>query len=127
MNAAPRCGLVLYTHGDIGAALLREATAIVGREPQAVRAVRAGNEHDGLDEAIRAVDLGHGVLVLTDLQGASPANRAQRSAAAPSGRRIVAGLNLPMLLRVLNYRAEPLDALTRIAVEGGARGVTALD
>ena len=127
MNAAPRCGLVLYTHGDIGAALLREATAIVGRDPQAVRAVAAGDDHDGLDEAIRAVDLGHGVLVLTDLQGASPANRAQRADPGTGAQRVVAGVNLPMLLRVLNYRAEPLDALARIAVEGGMRGVTALD
>ncbi|MDX1381770.1 MAG: PTS fructose IIA subunit family protein, partial [Xanthomonadales bacterium] len=82
---------------------------------------------DSLERALDAVELGGGVLVLTDLQGASPANRALRAAHSPRACRVVAGLNLPMLLRVLNYRAEALDDLARIAVEGGVRGVGVLD
>lgn len=127
MNGPPRTGLVLYTHGGIGAALLREARLIIGRDPQAVQAIEARGDGDGLDLALDAVDLGGGVLVLTDVQGASPANRALRAAQSDHACRVVAGLNLPMLLRVLNYRAEPLDDLARIAVEGGVRGVSALD
>ena len=127
MNGTPRTGLVLYTHGGIGAALLREATRIVGREPQAAQAIEARGDGDSLERALDAVELGGGVLVLTDLQGASPANRALRAAHSPRACRVVAGLNLPMLLRVLNYRAEALDDLARIAVEGGVRGVGVLD
>ena len=127
MNGTPRTGLVLYTHGAIGAALLSEARHIIDGEPRAVRAVEARGEDDELVLALDAMELGGGVLVLTDLQGASPANRALHVAQSVPACRVVAGLNLPMLLRVLNYRGEPLDALAQIAVDGGARGVTALD
>lgn len=61
-------------------------------------------------------------LVLTDLFGATPCNIAQRLL---SGRRsrLVTGVNLPMLLRAVSYRAEPLDALVARAVIGGTQGV----
>jgi len=61
-------------------------------------------------------------LVLTDVFGATPANVAQRLADA--GRvRVLAGLNVPMLWRALNYSAEPLDTLITRAVAGGTQGV----
>ncbi|NBX55148.1 MAG: PTS fructose transporter subunit IIA [Betaproteobacteria bacterium] len=62
------------------------------------------------------------VLVLTDVLGATPANVAQRWARDHKAK-IVAGVNLPMLLRSVCYRHEPMDALLQRAMTGGALGV----
>ena len=64
----------------------------------------------------------HSTLVLTDLFGATPSNIAQRLVDGV-GSRLVAGVNLPMLLRAVSYRAEPLDAVVSRAVVGGTQGV----
>ena len=61
-------------------------------------------------------------LVLTDVFGATPCNVAQRLVDGVNSR-LISGLNLPMLLRVLTYRHEPLDALVTRAVAGGTQGV----
>lgn len=61
-------------------------------------------------------------LVLTDVFGATPCNVAQKLVDGEHSR-LITGLNLPMLLRVLTYRHEPLDALVARAVAGGTQGV----
>jgi len=63
------------------------------------------------------------LLVLTDLFGATPCNIAQRLVEGRSGARLVTGLNLPMLLRAVSYRAEALDLLVQRALVGGTQGV----
>ena len=73
--------------------------------------------------ALRRVDQGEGVLILTDLYGASPSNLAARLTQLGTPARRVSGLNLPMLLRVCNYPELPLDELARTAVAGGKTGV----
>lgn len=66
---------------------------------------------------------GHeGVVVLTDVFGATPCNVAQKLVDGLSSR-LVTGVNLPMLLRAVSYRHEPLDALISRAVTGGTQGV----
>lgn len=62
------------------------------------------------------------VLILTDAFGATPANVAQRLADRPQ-RRLVTGVNLPMVWRVMNYAEEPLDLLVARAVAGATQGV----
>ena len=62
------------------------------------------------------------VLVLTDVLGATPANVAQQWAWHRKAK-IVAGVNLPMLLRSVCYRHEPLEGLLQRAMTGGALGV----
>ena len=63
-----------------------------------------------------------GVLVLTDIFGATPSNVAQRLVDGVTSR-LITGVNLPMLLRSVSYRHEPLDALVSRAVVGGTQGV----
>ena len=65
------------------------------------------------------------VLVLSDVLGATPCNVARRLA---DGERtqLLAGVNLPMLLRAITYRAEPLAAMAQRALDGGVRGVVAV-
>ena len=69
---------------------------------------------------------GQETLVLTDVLGATPANVAQKLVNdVPS--RLIAGVNLPMLLRTVCYRHESLDALAQRAIDGGAQGVLEVD
>jgi len=63
-----------------------------------------------------------GILVLTDIFGATPSNVAQKLVDGV-GSRLITGVNLPMLLRAVSYRHEPLDALVSRAVIGGTQGV----
>lgn len=77
--------------------------------------------------AMRRIDQGDGVLILSDLYGATPANIARRAAFLGSPVRRVAGLSLPMLLRALNYPDLDLDAMAKAAVAGARLGVIADD
>ena len=73
--------------------------------------------------ALRRADTGEGVLILTDLYGASPSNLAARLTQLGTPARRVAGLSLPMLLRACNYADLGLDDLAQTAVSGGKTGV----
>ena len=61
-------------------------------------------------------------LVLTDVFGATPCNVAQKLVDGVASK-LIAGVNLPMLLRAITYRKEPLDAMMTRALVGGAQGV----
>lgn len=63
-----------------------------------------------------------GVLVLTDIFGATPSNVAQKLVDGANSR-LITGVNLPMLLRSVSYRHEPLEAMVSRAVVGGTQGV----
>lgn len=78
--------------------------------------------------ALRHAGAAHtGVLVLTDLLGATPCNVATRLVQeAPQARRLLTGVNLPMLLRAISYRHEPLPQLAELACAGGVRGIGAV-
>ena len=77
----------------------------------------------GTATSTRKVDGGEGVLVLVDLYGATPSRLAARLAQLGTPAHRVAGLSLPMLLRVQNYPEQPLDELARTAAAGGRNGV----
>ena len=124
-------GILLVTHEAIGAQLIEVAASIINqpaRRPSLV-AVPAdlepellGSYADMIRDAMRELDSGQGVLVLTDLYGATPDNLA-RHFANELPARVVSGINLPMLLRVLNYAHQPLAQLCETATAGGLNGV----
>ena len=72
---------------------------------------------------MRRVDGGCGVLVLTDLYGATPSNLAAKVAHLGTPVRRVSALSLPMLLRVMNYPDLQLDELLAVAAAGARNGV----
>ena len=74
-----------------------------------------------MDQLVRPGNI-KGVLVLTDIFGATPGNVAQKLVDGVKSR-LITGVNLPMLLRAVSYRHEPLDALVSRAVVGGTQGV----
>jgi PTS system ascorbate-specific IIA component len=74
---------------------------------------------------VRAVLPGGDTLILTDVFGATPCNAAL-SAAEDGRARVLCGVNVPMIWRVLCYRGEPMDRLVARAVDGGTLGVMPL-
>jgi len=125
---AARVGLLLVTHGKLGHFLLETMADMIGALPLAadVLEVRRVQATDVLllqgRRMIERLDRGAGVLLLTDAFGSTPSNIANRLAEAPRTA-VVAGVNLPMLVKVFNYPQLDLDAMSRAAVEGGQRGV----
>ncbi len=95
-----------------------------------VLSVRANDDARRKEEEGRAVishlDDGDGVLVLVDVFGATPGNIAARLCQLPNVKG-VAGLNLPMLLRVVTNTGKPLDELARMAQEGGRDCIIQID
>jgi PTS system ascorbate-specific IIA component len=95
--------------------------------PVEVQEVAANADPDQMLRAAaanaRGLDHGDGVLVLSDLYGATPCNIAQRLPDLGVRMHCVSGLNLPMLLRVLNYPEQSLDELAQTAASGGRGGI----
>jgi PTS system ascorbate-specific IIA component len=122
-------GILLLTHEEMGAALIATAHHILGRMPLTVEAhaIPPGSDAElALAETlahVRKLDAGDGVLVLTDVYGATPSNVAEKLSADGLPIRRVSGLNLPMLLRVLNYAEQPLVELAQTAALGGRTGI----
>jgi len=121
-------GVLLVTHGDIGTSLLTSATQILGGEQKQVATLSVWRADDIDDRVWRArelmesLDSGDGVLMLTDIFGATPGNVVSRL--LEDGRiEGVSGASLPMLLRVLTGRNGSLAAAIKRAVTGGAEGV----
>lgn len=121
-------GLLLITHDDIGASLLSTAINMFGRCPLDYKnlSVTAGCDPDSCrqqaQDHIEALESGDGVLVLTDMYGSTPCNVA--SAMISPGRvNVIAGISLPMLVRLFNYPCLNLEQLTHKAVSGGHDGI----
>lgn len=122
------CGILLVTHPGVGTALLDVATRLLRQLPLKTEAFEVPFDAD-LDAllplasaALRRVDGGDGVLILTDLYGASPANLAGQLARLGTPVRRVSALSLPMLLRVMNYPEQVLDQLPATAAAGTRNG-----
>ncbi len=121
-------GILLITHDNIGAALLRTAIEVLGICPLSTGTLAAPSSCDperilaDARQAAEEMDSGAGVLVLTDLYGATPSNIACRLHRFHE-LRVVSGLNLPMLIRVLNYPDLDLEELQQKAVSGGRDGI----
>jgi len=125
-------GVVLIAHRPLASALAAAASHVYSCAPhRAQDRVRALDIEPGGDVAqavaaaralAREVDDGSGVIVLTDAFGATPGNVAAQLA-EPGRVAVVAGVNLPMLLRVLCYRDGPLADTVDKALAGGTQGV----
>ena len=121
-------GILIVAHGAFGEALIHSASHALGKRPLRVRQVGV-TVHDDPEAILpRARDLvaqlddGDGVLVLTDIYGATPGNVALRLL-APGKVEGISGVNLPMLIRALTYREHGLAAAVEKALSGGTEGV----
>ncbi len=124
-------GILLVTHEDIGAQLVAVCDAIYKQRKKAISLVSVpadlgpevlGKYADMIRTAMFAQDNGDGLLVLTDVYGATPDNLA-RYFSTECNARVISGINLPMLLRVLNYADQSLEQLCETALTGGIKGI----
>jgi PTS system mannose-specific IIA component len=123
-------GLVVATHGQLAEELLRTAATIVGPlercEAVSIGAGTSMEEARGkLGETIRRVDDGHGVIVLTDMFGGTPANLALTF--LDEGIEVVTGVNLPMILRLATTRTSddlPLRAVAEQVTAHGQKNIS---
>ena len=122
-------GILLLTHAPLGEAFLATLTHVYKNKPIAVEVMDVLADQDTeqvqalAHETIRALDSGAGVLVFTDICGATPANCGVRLIEAGEPVSLVYGVNLPALLRAMCYRNLSLSDLTAKVIEGGQRGV----
>jgi PTS system ascorbate-specific IIA component len=121
-------GLLIVAHGSLGESLIQCATYVLGQRPAGLRALdlMAYPDADTMLEVARKhveeLGLGNeGVLVLADIYGATPCNTVCKLL-RPGRVEGVAGVNLPMLLKVINYRNEALNLLADRAASGGQAG-----
>jgi PTS system ascorbate-specific IIA component len=121
-------GILLITHGTLGESLVHCASHVLNKRPPLLKQFSITAQDDPITllpqarALVKELDAGDGVLILTDMYGGSPANIAAKLLV--SGRiEGVAGVNLPMLIRVLTYRDRPLHMIVTKAVSGGCDGV----
>lgn len=122
-------GVLLITHPGVGSSLLHIATRILGRSTLPVKCLEVPPDAaleptcERARSMLKVLNRGAGVLVLTDIYGATPHNIAMEIACGNSDNTVLSGLNLPMLVRVFNYPNDDLDTLASKAAEGGTRGI----
>ncbi len=125
-------GVLIVTHGEIGTSMLESASQILGQRPNQVCTLSVWRQDDPDDLVLRAremmgqIDAGDGVLILTDIFGATPGNVVSKL--LQDGKvEGVSGVSLPMLLRVLTGRdgGAPVSVpvLVQRAMSGGAEGL----
>ncbi|MFO1307482.1 MAG: PTS fructose transporter subunit IIA [Burkholderiales bacterium] len=121
-------GLLVIAHDTLGDSLVRAVTHVLGTRPPQFDSMSVRGTDDPLDlvPAARALiaklDTGEGVLILTDIYGASPSNLA-RKLIVPGRVEAVAGVSLPMLVRAFTYRGRGMETIVTKAVSGGRDGV----
>jgi len=122
-------GILIITHGTLGESLIQCICHVVNKRPAHIAQLGVAERDDPnevLTEARRlllSVDDGEGVLVLTDIYGATPANIAMKLL-DPGRVEAVAGVNVPMLLRILTYREKSdIQTVVHKAISGGCDGV----
>ena len=121
-------GILIIAHGTLGESLIHCASHVMGGRPAHLEHIGVSKQDDPqlvLPQAInllRGIDQGSGILVLSDVYGATPSNIASKLL-IPGKVEGVAGVNLPMLVRALTYRNEALKTVVAKAISGGIEGV----
>ncbi len=122
-------GIVIVGHGGLAREFLAATEHIIGK-PAGICAIGIEAVHDRtvveqeICDAADAVDTGDGVIVLVDLHGGSPCNLALK-AVRQENRRIVFGINLPLLVQLAKHRNEPVADAARIAIDAGKKYIFA--
>jgi mannose PTS system EIIA component len=121
-------GILIIAHGNLGESLVHCVSHVLGKAPPQLMYFAVGTDDDPTDllphakQLVKQLDTGEGVLILSDMYGASPCNLVIKLL-SPSRIEGVAGVNLPMLVRVLNYRDKPIKTCVEKAISGGREGV----
>lgn len=118
-------GVVIVTHGSLAQALIEAAHAVVGHQ-QYVEAIQIDPQQsdevqrENIRQAVSRSETGDGVMILTDMFGGTPSNLAI-SMLSKGNIEVVAGVNLPMLIRLFSIRKDTSLSLAAIAVQEAGR------
>ena len=121
-------GILIISHGTLGESLIHCASHVLNKRPGRLRQLGVTAQDDPIllmpqaRALVKELDGGSGVLILSDMYGGSPSNIAAKLL-VPGRVEGVAGVNLPMLIRVLTYRDRTLPTVLTKAVSGGCEGV----
>ncbi|NDP43488.1 MAG: PTS fructose transporter subunit IIA [Aromatoleum sp.] len=121
-------GILIVAHDTLGDSLVKAVTHVLGTRPPQFDVVSVAATDDpslllpSAREKVSALDSGDGVLIFSDIYGATPCNLATKllKAGRVEG---VAGVNLPMLVRAFTYRTKDMDTMIKKAISGGCDGV----
>ena len=121
-------GILHITHGTLGESLIHCASHVLNKRPPRLKQLGITAQDDPvmlLPQAralVKELDSDNGVLILTDIYGGTPSNMASKLV-IPGKVEAVAGVSLPMLIRVLTYRDRDLQTIVTKAISGGCEGV----
>ena len=121
-------GILIITHGTLGESLIHCASHVLNKRPPRLQQLGVTAQDDPamlMPQAralVKELDAGDGVLILTDIYGCTPSNMASKLL-IPGKVDAVAGVSLPMLIRVLTYRDRDLPTIVTKAISGGCEGV----
>jgi PTS system mannose-specific IIA component len=121
-------GILIIAHESLAEGLARAVTHVLGARPPQFEVLAVSATDDPLlllpaaRELLANLDTGKGVMVFSDIYGASPCNLAGKLL-KPGRVEGIAGVNLPMLVRAFTYRNRDLDTMVKKAVSGGCEGV----
>ena len=125
-------GILVVSHEPLGTALLHCTRHIFGRLPVQLAALDVIPDEDpeaalhSAQELLKRINDGSGVIVLTDIYGATPARIAARLA-EPNRVLVIAGVNLPILVKALTYRRGPLDEVSERLMQGVRDTIVTID
>lgn len=121
-------GILVITHGEIGEHIIQTACETLGNCPLPTTSISVPNNNEGLDALkeisklqFEQINQGDGVLILTDLYGSTPSNIAQQLLNDETAL-MISGINLPMLIRIMNYPDLPLLELAQKALSAAHDG-----
>ena len=121
-------GILIVAHDTLGESLVRAVTHVLGSRPEQFETLGVCASDDPLDllpkarDLVGLLDTGDGVLIFSDIYGATPSNLAIKML-QPGRIEGIAGVNLPMLVRAFTYRAKGMDTMIKKAISGGCDGV----
>jgi PTS system mannose-specific IIA component len=124
-------GILLITHGSLGESLIQNICHVLNKRPPLIAQFGVAAQDDPLDILplarllLNEVDGGEGVLVMTDVFGATPGNLALKLL-EPGRVEGVAGVSMSMLLRALTYRERGMEIMLQKAISGAHDGVLRL-
>lgn len=125
-------GILLLTHAPLGQAFLDAATHVFRSRPERIEAIDVIADQNPAEvqklaiEAVKRLDDGGGVLVITDVMGGTPSN-CSGFLCGLENVQVIAGISLPMLLRALTYRNDTLDVVVEMALAGGQNGAVRVE
>ncbi len=121
-------GVLIVAHDTLADSLIRAVTHVLGARPPHVETIAVIATDDSSEllpaarETVRKLDSGDGVLIFSDIYGATPCTLAGKLL-TPGRVEVIAGVNLPMLVRAFTYREKGMEVMIKKAISGGCEGV----